>query len=61
MLEMKKACGTCRYCVEAEVRELGMVSEVDNWCQVKDRAAPKNACKDWRPRAREEARNENGD
>jgi hypothetical protein len=50
MPEMKKACGACRYCVKAEVRELGMVSEVDNWCQVKDRAAPKNACKDWRPK-----------
>jgi hypothetical protein len=48
---MKETCKECRYCGTAVIKEGGTRTKVDTWCRMKDRMAPKNPCKWWRPRA----------
>jgi hypothetical protein len=52
---MKENCKACRYYGTTRVREGGLVTEVDNWCHMKNRCAPKNPCKWWRPKEAEGA------
>jgi hypothetical protein len=49
---MKEGCKECRYCVIASVESTGQ--KVDTLRYMKDKIAPKNACKFWRPRKPEE-------
>jgi hypothetical protein len=45
---MKETCRECRYCGMARIKGTGQT--VDTWCYMKDKIAPKNTCKFWRPR-----------
>jgi hypothetical protein len=52
---MKESCNVCRYCVTARIKDEDPDSadrQIDNWCRMKSRIAPKNPCKWWRPKER---------